>query len=912
MSTLTKTLVRRLLGRSAKSRGSNRRRTFRRLGAEMLEDRRLLAGILSVVPSSATQGTSNLAVTVNLDTSATPPVPPAGVVPSNASIGTITGSALTHASQYVVTGTFSIPTGEAAGTKDVAVSFPGPMGTVTYSLAGGFTVIASAAPEIQVLDGTTDIPDGTGSEAFGSTVVGTAVSRTLTVKNLGTSNLTLTTPITVLAGFTVTSGFGATTLAAGASTTFTVRMDATTVGNYSGTLSFANNDSNENPFDFTVSGTVTATAQPEIQVLDGTRDIPDGTGSDSFGSTLTGTPVSKTFTVKNVGTSNLTLAAPITVPAGFSVTSSFGSTTLAVGASTSFAIRLDATAAGSYSGTLSFANNDSNENPFDFTISGTVTEAPAHTYTIVDTGQTKSYNATTEITAPAAGQAFYGQDAQYAGNQPSYTKSADRLTVYDNNTGLTWQDTPDTNGDGSITASDKLNWTSAQARPTALNAANYGGYSDWRLPTIKELYSLIDFRGTDPSGLAGSDTSGLTPFIDRNYFDFAYGDTSAGERIIDSQYASSTLYVGDTSLLFGVNFADGRIKGYGLTLGGADKTFFVQCVRGNTSYGVNNFTANGDGTVTDSATGLMWSQSDSGSGMNWENALAWVQTKNAENYLGHNDWRLPNVKELQSIVDYTRSPATTGSAAINPVFSTTQVTGENGQADYPWYWSGTTHAAYNGSAAAGAYVSFGKGWGYMNSSWVDVHGAGCQRSDPKSGSLSSYTYAPYGYYHSIAPQGDAIRIFNYVRLVRDAGAESPTLTVNVAAASVAENAGSAATTVTISRNTNTTAALTVNLSSSDTTEATVPATVTIPAGQSSVTVTLAAVDDAIVDGTQTVTITASATGFSSGSDTLQVTDNDAATLTVNVVAASVAENAGSSATTVTISRNTNTTAALTV
>ena len=54
----------------------------------------------------------------------------------------------------------------------------------------------------------------------------------------------------------------------------------------------------------------------------------------------------------------------------------------------------------------------------------------------------------------------------------------------------------------------------------------------------------------------------------------------------------------------------------------------------------------------------------------------------------------------------------------------------------------------------------------MNSTWVDVHGAGCQRSDPKSGSLTSYTYAPYGYYNSIAPQGDGLRLLNYVRLVR--------------------------------------------------------------------------------------------------------------------------------------------------
>ena len=85
------------------------------------------------------------------------------------------------------------------------------------------------------------------------------------------------------------------------------------------------------------------------------------------------------------------------------------------------------------------------------------------------------------------------------GNQPSYTLSGDGLTVVDNVTGLTWQRSPDTNGDGSIKASDKLTWTQAQARPATLTRRAYGGYSDWRLPTIKELYSLIDFRGTDPS-----------------------------------------------------------------------------------------------------------------------------------------------------------------------------------------------------------------------------------------------------------------------------------------------------------------------------------------------------------------------------------------------------------------------------
>ena len=113
-----------------------------------------------------------------------------------------------------------------------------------------------------------------------------------------------------------------------------------------------------------------AALEPEIQVLDGATDIPDGTGSISFGTTTVGMPINKTFTVKNTGTANLTLTEPIAVPAGFSVASSFGSTTLAPGNSTTFTVRLDAIAAGTRSGALQFANNDADENPFDFTISG--------------------------------------------------------------------------------------------------------------------------------------------------------------------------------------------------------------------------------------------------------------------------------------------------------------------------------------------------------------------------------------------------------------------------------------------------------------------------------------------------------------------------------------------------------------
>lgn len=384
-------------------------------------------------------------------------------------------------------------------------------------------------------------------------------------------------------------------------------------------------------------------------------------------------------------------------------------------------------------------------------------------YPIAGTNQSIAYNNSSEISTPNSGDDFYGQNANYPGNTPEYVDNGDG-TVTDMVTGLMWSQTADMDGDGDIDADDKL------SLEEALNGAstfNLEGYDDWRLPTIKEMYSLILFSGEDPSGYDGTSTDDLVPFIDTDYFEFGYGDTNAGERIIDAQYASSTEYVDYTmngdATMFGVNFADGRIKGYPISMQGTDKTFYVAYVRGNTTYGENSFIDNGDETITDDATGLMWMQNDSGDkeGMNWEEALTYAEGKE---FVGYSDWRLPDVKELQSLLDYTRSPETTNSAAVDALFNCTEITNENGESDYSYYWSSTTHASMSSSpssGASGAYVSFGRAMGYMSGSWMDVHGAGAQRSDPKEGGPADY---PEGF----GPQGDARRIYNQVRLVRNA------------------------------------------------------------------------------------------------------------------------------------------------
>lgn len=384
-------------------------------------------------------------------------------------------------------------------------------------------------------------------------------------------------------------------------------------------------------------------------------------------------------------------------------------------------------------------------------------------YPIVDTGQLRCYDDKAQVAFPQNQAKFFGQDAQYAGNQRNYKENGNG-TVTDLTTRLMWLKDP----------GEKMTYSKAVQ---GASKCRVGGHRDWRLPTIKELYSLIQFSGTDPDARS-QDTSNLKPFIDSKVFKFQYGNANKdgrAERIIDSQFATSTKYVHQTmrgdDTMFGVNFADGRIKGYPMKdpRGRGEKTFYVLYVRGNTDYGKNKFVDQKDGTVVDKATGLTWMTVDSGQlkagqakdgKLNWQQALAWSESLD---YAGHADWRLPNAKELQSLVDYSRSPATTQSAAIDPLFQTSRVK-EGGENDFPYYWSSTTHKRDGGGSAA-VYLSFGKGYGWMTDrrtgkkTLLDVHGAGCQRSDPKSGDPS---LTPYGR----GPQGDVLRIHNYVRCVR--------------------------------------------------------------------------------------------------------------------------------------------------
>lgn len=389
--------------------------------------------------------------------------------------------------------------------------------------------------------------------------------------------------------------------------------------------------------------------------------------------------------------------------------------------------------------------------------------SPKLAYPIVDTAQSECYDLRGQISPPSKGKAFYGQDAQHRGKQPSYTDLGNGC-VRDNVTGLIWEKSYRVMG-----LTDALK-AAAQCQT--------GGYQDWRLPTIKEVYSLALFNGVDASSPRMSQVPAVAKaFIDRKYFDFAYG--ACGSRPIDSAMLSSTVYTGLTlgnqKTVFGFNFADGHIKGYPIYHHGSDKTFVVRFVRG-AAYGNNDFVDHKNGTITDRATGLMWTKLDSKRGMDWPSALAYVQKMNSQKLFGYSDWRLPNAKELHSIVDYSRSLQSTQSASIHPIFKCTQIERETGTMDYPYYWTSTTHLEPNLrgpgiSSQTAIYIAFGEAPGKIfgmapgknQGKWIDsptdIHGAGSQRCANKQESVA-------GESQDNTPQGNSARINNFIRLVR--------------------------------------------------------------------------------------------------------------------------------------------------
>ena len=319
----------------------------------------------------------------------------------------------TNAADFTLTIDASSPVAASGGTTTFAIKFdPNALGTrnATVSISNddgdentyNFSIQGTGAslPEMDVQGNDVTISDGDSSPSTGDhtnfgdvDAASGTVTRTFTIKNPGGDDLTLggapnrvEITGTHAADFTLDINAAA-TVSAGGETTFTITFDPGAVGARTAEISIDNDDSDENPYNFSIQGTGT-TAAPEMDVI-GNPSIPDGDTSPStadqtdFGDVnVTGEIVVHTFTIRNTGSLPLNLTGDPRVTIGgthaadFTLTADADVAVAAGGGESTFTISFDPSAEGLRQATVSIANDDSDENPYDFNIQGTGTVTP--------------------------------------------------------------------------------------------------------------------------------------------------------------------------------------------------------------------------------------------------------------------------------------------------------------------------------------------------------------------------------------------------------------------------------------------------------------------------------------------------------------------------------------------------------
>jgi len=246
-------------------------------------------------------------------------------------------------------------------------------------------------------------------------------------------------------------------------------------------------------------------------------------------------------------------------------------------------------------------------------------------FPVPDTGQIASYTAT------------FGEDSDYLYNPPSYTDNGDG-TVTDNVTGLIWQQSDDDTA---------RFWLEANEYCKSLSL---GGFTDWQIPQPKEYISIIDFSTSNPSI-----NQSFFPGTNSDYWSTSTNENQSG-----------------TELSWQISFAVASIG----AAHGNTQEYLVRCVRRNQNIDLWGFNlANiGESTSYHFNTGLTWQKETSENRQSWEEALDYCENLDLDNY---SDWRLPNIRELVSIIEFGNE-----NPAVNTeMFPNTELTG---------YWSSTT------------------------------------------------------------------------------------------------------------------------------------------------------------------------------------------------------------------------------
>jgi formylglycine-generating enzyme required for sulfatase activity len=235
--------------------------------------------------------------------------------------------------------------------------------------------------------------------------------------------------------------------------------------------------------------------------------------------------------------------------------------------------------------------------------SNTNASVPPRKFRLSDTGQIGNYTQT------------LGEDSDYSINPPLFVDNGDG-TITDSITGLMWQKTDG----GEMTIENTISYCMT---------LSLAGHNDWRLPTNHELFAILNH-------------SKFNPALDTTYFTITQAE----------YWWSADKQINDTIKIWVTNSGGGvgpHPRNETISAGGTHR-FHVRAVRDINSriVGDQHFYDNQDGTITDKFTGLTWQKAINSDTMTWETALTYAENLSLA---GYTDWRLPNIKELQSISD---------------------------------------------------------------------------------------------------------------------------------------------------------------------------------------------------------------------------------------------------------------------
>jgi len=258
-----------------------------------------------------------------------------------------------------------------------------------------------------------------------------------------------------------------------------------------------------------------------------------------------------------------------------------------------------------------------------------------------DTGMNKSYTTT------------FGEDNDYNSNVPYFVDNQNG-TVTDTVTGLMWQKTDE----GEMTIENAIIYA---------DTLTLGGFTDWRLPSPLEAFTILNLQNVNPS-------------LNTNIF----------TKTLAEYWWTNTYQYNNNAQVWCINSGGGignKPKIETISAGGT-KHYNVLAVRDRISPQTipNRFVDNNDGTITDNLTNLVWQKVPNVSTLTWEDALNYAENLTLAN---NSNWRLPNIKELQSITDYsTSNPAVNTSkfgitTGTKKFWSSTSLPNQTTKA---WFW----------------------------------------------------------------------------------------------------------------------------------------------------------------------------------------------------------------------------------